>query len=223
MAYIENPRGHVVFDCDGTLITSVESLYEGVQYVMEKMLGREISSSEAREKYSSDVYQVALNFGLDPKHDIELKNKMIKTWQDYAMKKGNPFRLFPEMRKLLIELARKNYQLYVWTARDRRSTLSILKELDAAKFFLDFRCLDDTNPKPDPMGLVEMVGDVAKSKVVVIGDSSADILGAKSFGCASIGACWASSQLENHLVQYGPQGLARSPLDCLELIEKIIG
>jgi len=222
MAYIENPRGHIVFDCDGTLISSIHALYEGVQYVIGKELGREVSLDEAITNYSSDVYQIALNFGLDPKADEELKDRLIRLWGEFAELKGNGFRLFPEIKSLLLELTAKDYQLYVWTARDRRSTLSILKELGVAKFFLDFRCLDDCDPKPNPVGIKQMVGDIDKSKVIMIGDSFADIMGAKKFGCRSIAACWASSQIEAHLLPYGPEGLAKTPKDCLKLIEKLL-
>lgn len=222
MTYLKNPKGHVVFDCDGTLISSIESLYEGLQYVMKAVLGREISSLEAREKYDSDVYRVALNFGLDPKADPEIRQKLMSAWSEYAKIKGNPFRLFPDIKKLLLELTRLEYQLYVWTARDRRSCLLILKELGVANLFLDFRCLDDCDPKPNPRGLHEMLGDIKKSKIVMIGDSTSDISGAKNFGVASIAACWASSQLADYLTPYGPEGLAKSPLDCLEIIEKLI-
>lgn len=222
MTYIENPKGHIVFDCDGTLISSIHALYEGVQYVMGKELAREVTLDEAISKYSSDVYQIALNFGLDPKVDEVLKNRLINHWKEFAETKGNGFRLFPEIKQLLMDLTAQDYQLYVWTARDRRSTLAILKELGVAKFFLEFRCLDDCDPKPSPTGLREMVGDVDKSKVIMIGDSSADIVGAKNFGCKSIAACWASSQIEDYLLPYGPEGLAKTPKDCVKLIEKLL-
>lgn len=222
MTYIKNPRGHIVFDCDGTLITSIDSLYEGLQYVMSEILARPVSLDEAHQKYSSDVYQVALNFGLDPKKDEALKERMIKSWSEYAQNKGNPFRLFFDIKKLLLELSKKNYQLYVWTARDRKSCLRILKELGVSDLFLEFRCLDDCDPKPHPTGLRQMLGDIEKDKILVIGDSSSDIIGAKNFGVKSIAACWASSQIADHLTPYGPEGLANSPLDCLKIIDDLI-
>lgn len=222
MSYLQNPKGHIVFDCDGTLIGSIDSLYEGLRYVMSEVLGRDVSQEEANEKYSSDVYQVALNFGLDPKKDEKVKDQLLSAWNDFAKKTGNPFRLFYGIKKLLLELAKNEYQLYVWTARDRRSCLKILKELGVLNLFLEIRCLDDCDPKPNPAGLREMLGDIEKAKIVVIGDSMSDIVGAKNFGVNSIAACWASSQIESHLTLYGPEGLAKSPLDCLKIIEKLI-
>jgi len=223
MSLVENPRGHVVFDCDGTLISSQESIYEGISQLMTIILGREVTLDEARQKYAADLIAVANNFDLDPEKDLELQQKLISTWRDVASKQKHQFRLFPGIEQLINDLLAKNYQLYVWTARDRQSTLRILKDLGVAKHFLEFRCLDDCEPKPSPRGLEEMVGDYEKDNIVMIGDSYPDLYGARSFGCASIAACWASDDLDQHLSSYDPSALAKAPQDCLKLIEKLIG
>jgi len=223
MSFVENPRGHVVFDCDGTLISSQESIYEGLAELMTIILAREVTIDEARVKYAADLMTVANNFDLDPSEDRELQERLINTWREVAAKQRHEFKLFPNIKELVLDLVDKKYQLYVWTARDRQSTLRILKELGIAQHFFEFRCVDDCAPKPNPRGLEEMVGDYDKSKVVMIGDSYPDLYGAMSFGCQSIAACWAGDDLEEYLGKYDPSALAKAPQDCLKLIEKLIG
>lgn len=223
MSYLENPRGHVVFDCDGTLISSIDSIYEGLSELMTIILERPVSLEEAKQKYAADLVTVAHNFELAPENDPDLQMKLIQTWREVAAKQRNQFRLFSGIEALIEELLKKNYQLYVWTARDRQSTLRILRDLGIAKHFLEFRCLDDCDPKPSVVGLEQMVGEYEKSKIVMIGDSYPDIYGAQSFGCASIAACWAHDDLEQYLAKYDPTALAKTPQDCVKLIENLIG
>jgi phosphoglycolate phosphatase len=223
MTYIEKPKGHVVFDCDGTLISSFERILAGVADTMTIMLEREVTVDEAREKYVADLIEISSRFGLDPVGDHDLKEKLMRTWEEVAAKQTQPFALFPGIKELVLKVRDLGYQTYVWTARDRRSTLRILGELDIAQYFLEFRCLDDTTPKPHPAGLEEMVGDYDRSKIVVIGDSSTDLNGASSFGCQSIAACWAEDDLYEYLQRFTPTALAKTPQDCVELIENLIG
>ena len=224
MSYLENPRGHIIFDCDGTLISSFEAIIEGIGEVMSTVLEREVNRDEVLKNYESDLLALAHNFGLKPDEDDALKDRLIKTWEAVAQKvneeKRHQFRLFPGIKDLILELS-KDYQLYVWTARDRRSTLYILKDLEIASFFLEFRCVDDCAPKPLTEGLEQMVGDVDKDKVIVIGDSPTDIRGAKSFGVKSIAACWADERFFHESDRYEPEFKAKAPKDCLSIINNL--
>lgn len=153
---MDKPLGHIVFDCDGTLISA---------------------------------------------------------------QRGAGFILYPGISSLLNQLVRKNYLAYVWTGRDRLSTLSILKSLGVASYFLDFRCADDTISKPHPQGLWEMLPEIDSSQVLIIGDSYTDIEGARRFGCASIAALWADHTRRAQLEGEGADFFAVKPIDCLEIIE----
>ena len=224
MSYLKNPRGHIVFDCDGTLISSFEAILEGISEVMSTILEREVPREEVVANYESDLLALAHNFGLKPDEYLDLRKRLIKTWEEVAhrgnVEKRHQFRLFPEIKELLQDLS-KEYQLYVWTARDRKSTLYILKDLGVASYFLDFRCVDDCDPKPLPAGLEEMVGDIDKNKVIVIGDSPTDIRGAQSFGVKSIAACWADENFFKDSDRLEPDFKAKSPKDCLSIINNL--
>lgn len=214
-------KGHIVFDCDGTLISSQEGLIKGIQLLMTEVLKRDVLRAEVVEKYTADMFSLAKRFGLDISDDT-IRETILNRWIEISNQDQHTYGLFDEMRETLISLTEKGYRLYVWTARDRMSTLAILKSLDAAKFFYEFRCLDDTIPKPHPKGLEEMLENVDKSKVMMIGDSITDIQGAKDFGCRSIAALWCDHVNESMLDEVGPTYRAKSPLDCIKIIEREI-
>jgi phosphoglycolate phosphatase-like HAD superfamily hydrolase len=101
-----------------------------------------------------------------------------------------PTRSFNGMSHLLKDLVRQGVKLYVWTARGRGSTIEILKSLAMIEHFDLLSCGGEDNPKPSPAGIESILPDVNPSKVVVIGDSTGDMVGGSAFGAFCIGALW---------------------------------
>ncbi|AYF44993.1 HAD hydrolase, family IA, variant 1 [Halobacteriovorax sp. BALOs_7] len=216
--FFENPRGYIVFDCDGTLVSSKEAVISAVAEVMSIILQRDVSIEEARKKYGPDMVYTANQFGLDPVGSEIQRNKLMSTWKEVTSKQSNDYKLFAGMKKLILDLLNQEFQLYVWTARDRRSTLRILDDQDVLQHFLELRCLDDTTPKPHPQGLIEMLEDAPKDKIMLIGDSFSDTQGAKSFGVKSIGALWESGITKDGFGEHTADYWATHPSECLEII-----
>lgn len=131
------------------------------------------------------------------------------------------YRLYPGIKELLISLS-ENSVLYVWTARDRVSTLRILKELGIYTFFQSICTIDDALAKPNIDGLKELVGEIEKKLVCVVGDTSNDIIGARNFGVKSIGAVWNQSSHSGVLEDMGADFIADDPVQCLPWILKNI-
>lgn len=125
------------------------------------------------------------------------------------------YSLYPGIKELLSDLA-KNSTLYVWTARDRKSTLRILKELGVLHYFNGISTIDDALPKPHISGLIELLGDTPRDKICMIGDTSNDILGAKNYGIKSIGAIWNSSSSASIMRELGADFVTNEPSTCLD-------
>ena len=98
--------------------------------------------------------------------------------------------VYPQMKEFLMELKNLGFELYIWTARPRRSTLEIIKSMNIANYFTEIFCYDDGIPKPHPMGLAHLTPDIDKKKILHIGDSMTDIEGAKAYGIEVVLACW---------------------------------
>lgn len=128
------------------------------------------------------------------------------------------YKLFDGIKELLLELA-QDHCLYVWTARDRASTLRILKELDVIHHFDSICTVDDAPPKPHIAGLSSMVGPFQKSSICMIGDTTFDIQGAKNFGIVSIGAAWNPEAKVNLLSGAGADFIATHPSECSKIIQ----
>lgn len=215
-----NIKGHIVFDCDGTLISSQEAIIKGIQVLMSEVLERVVDRAEVLQKYTADMALLAKRFDLDVENE-EMRNRLIKRWTELSNQNEFKYALFDGIQELILKLSEMGYRLYVWTARDRMSTLAILKSLDVAQHFYEFRCFDDTTPKPHPMGLEEMVGEFDRSKTLMIGDSTTDVQGAKTFGCVSVGALWCSFANENYMDELKVDYKARTPNEVLKIVEQV--
>ena len=104
----------------------------------------------------------------------------------------SPYTLFAGIRELLIDLKTGGFELYIWTARPRRSVLETINKLEIAHFFTDIFCYDDGIPKPNPAGLQKLTGGIAKNEILHIGDSMTDLEGAHAYGIEVVAACWNS-------------------------------
>lgn len=131
---------------------------------------------------------------------------------------GPKYKLFPGIKDLL-EAHAKECVFYVWTARGRASTVRILTELGIASYFDSFATPDDCFPKPHIGGLFNLVGNASKDSICVIGDSSNDILGAKSFGVMAIGASWSPEVRPEFLTDIGADFIVSHPSECSKLIQ----
>jgi len=120
--------------------------------------------------------------------------------------------------ELLQRLQENEFELYVWTGRDKPSLQRFLQQCGLAKYFLDIRCSGDCSPKPHPDGLRQMLDGKLPAQCVVIGDSWADMKGADNFGAHGIGALWNKSVDPETLKEYGARALVSTPALCYDVI-----
>jgi phosphoglycolate phosphatase len=134
---------------------------------------------------------------------------------------GFKYSLFPGILELLQEL-HEQHTLYVWTARGQASTLRILQELKVVHFFHEFSTSDTAPPKPHSGGLKKILDGVDKSSILVIGDTTNDMWGAKSFGVTAIGALWNGEGQAEVLIEAGADYIVSHPVECSKLIRQIL-
>jgi phosphoglycolate phosphatase len=127
------------------------------------------------------------------------------------------FKLFPEIKELLVDLTQAGFVLSIWTARGHRSTVESLESLHVASYFTEIYGHDDGLPKPHPSGLGKISAGFELSDLLHIGDSLGDLDGAQSFGIEVIAACWNSSNQVEIFKQKTPF-IAMTPNDCRKII-----
>lgn len=132
---------------------------------------------------------------------------------------GRPFAGIVE---LLQKLKEQDYQLFVWTARDRLSLERYLIRENLMRYFDDVRTISEAAPKPSPEGLAQLLGKLPADQAVVIGDSWTDMQGAKIHGCFALGAVWNNISEPEVLEGFGADEIVHSPFDCFESIKLML-
>jgi phosphoglycolate phosphatase len=215
---LESVKGHVVFDFDGTVVSNKEALKFGLSIYKSKIKSYSLSNLLPFGSIIGNISSFWNNWGKNER-ELSVKQRMIISFGQITTTPIFNYQAFDGIPELIRELSSTGYSVYIWTARDRYSTMYILKELGLLGCFNDLRCSDDTKVKPHPAGLKEMFRDVSKNSVILIGNSKDDILGAKSFGCSSIGALWGQLEKGQELKNEGASFLAKSPTQCKRIID----
>ncbi|MCT4641267.1 MAG: HAD hydrolase-like protein [Bacteriovoracaceae bacterium] len=130
---------------------------------------------------------------------------------------GYPKHVFSYIEDILEEF--KHLNLYVWTARNRQSTVDHLESFGINKYFKSIYTSSDGPSKP--AGLDELVDAKFADQTIIIGDSAADMIGAKSFGGFAIGATWnsPSDEYTRFLLDAGADVVIDSTLKLKEFLK----
>jgi phosphoglycolate phosphatase len=131
--------------------------------------------------------------------------------------------LYPGIKELLEQIENNGDKIFLWTARNRASTIEFLKTLGIIGKFCDICTSTDAQPKPVVDGLLAMLpDDYQTQEVFVIGDSYTDMIGARKINAKALGACWAHTNSEQAeiLKEFGADYLFHSVKDLKDTLNK---
>jgi phosphoglycolate phosphatase len=132
------------------------------------------------------------------------------------------YHLFPGVIELLQSISDLGCLIYLWTARDRSSMQRILDELSVKNFFTEISTPSDCAPKPSSDGLKMMLDHQDKLRVIVVGDTHADMIGAKNFGAWALGPGWNKQINREVLNEFKVDFIVETPADCLIKIKELL-
>lgn len=216
----EQARFHVVFDCDGTLIDSMRPFYDILVEILPKHLGREVPMQEILEKFTPEWVGLLQNLGV-PDPSTSLINSLIKETSVINLKSPVPS-LYHGIKGCLGSLTKLGVACYVWTGRDRASGIRIFKAHDILKYFTEMQFSDTSTPKPHPEGLRQMLEEIPKNKIVLIGDSGVDIQGAKNFKIPCLAVDWNNTEDHSEFINFGAVQVATDPSEIVNWVKQKI-
>jgi phosphoglycolate phosphatase len=117
---------------------------------------------------------------------------------------------FPGMRELLVSLSGTS-TLAIATGKSRRGLDRALKVTGLAPHFRASRCADETQPKPHPAMLHELMAELGASpaEMLMVGDTSHDLRMAAAAGVDAVAVSYGAHAREG-LLACGPRGCAAS-------------
>jgi phosphoglycolate phosphatase len=176
----------IVFDWDGTLFDSAAVIAEGIQHAARDM-GLPVPDRET----ASHVIGLGLGDSLRhamPTLPAERYQEFLALYRGYFIEREDTLTLFAGVPELLSELKERGHRLAVATGKPRRGLDRALHSSGLGALFAATRCGDETQPKPHPAMLLELMDQMQlrASDLLMIGDTSHDLGMAKSAGVDAV-------------------------------------
>ena len=180
----------VVFDWDGTLYDSTGIIVRCIQASV-----RDVGGTVPDDR--SAAYVIGMSLGQALAHaapDVppERYPQLNERYRHHYRKHHDDLSLFDGVLPLLEALRQRGHLLAVATGKSRRGLDEALDSVELRGMFDASRTADETAGKPDPLMLHELSADlgVPASGILMIGDTTHDLLIARNAGCASVGVSY---------------------------------
>ena len=146
-----------------------------------------------------------------PSLPVENYPEFVELYRRHFQAQQETMALFPGIPELLDQLRTDGHRLAVATGKSRRGLDYALEVTGLAGRFASSRCADETNPKPHPAMLLELMREfrLEAAELLMIGDTSHDLGMAKSAGVDAVAVAYGAHP-EESLLALAPRACVAS-------------
>lgn len=184
----------VIFDIDGTIVSTFQLIFDSLNFVSNKYIGKTFTNNELIEMFGPPEEVI-----LKKLFNGNFKQAEIDYFDFYSKMHLTKAILFPEMKSIIKHVKKSGAHLAVFTGKGKRSTEITLKKIGLSEYFPLVITGDDVKTyKPSGEGIEKIVEyfGVDKSRTLMIGDSTHDIIASKSAGVKVASVLWDSYSKE---------------------------
>ncbi len=183
----------VLFDLDGTLTDSGEGITKSVQYALKKGFGIDADLRDLRSFVGPPLKEQFMSYAHLTDEEGELA---VRLYRERYEKTGiYENHLYPGIKTLLAQLKREHFQIALSSSKPRQYCVQILKYFGIFQYFdvvegaeMDGRRTDKAEVVREVIRRLHMENE--KDRIVLVGDRSYDVIGAKQEGISSIGVTY---------------------------------
>jgi len=199
----------VVFDWDGTLIDSAGTIAECIQDASRDM-GLPVPERERARHVIGLGLQDSLRHAV-PDLPPERYRDFAAHYRRHFLARESSMALFEGVPQLLAALHGRGHLLAVATGKSRAGLDRALSASGLGAYFCASRCADETNPKPHPAMLLELMQELAAApqQVLMVGDTSHDLEMAHNAGVDALAVGYGAHP-EQALRALGPRACVAS-------------
>lgn len=206
----------VIFDLDGTLIDSLPVTLDALNVGITSQGGRPHSWDELIAYFGAGEDRILAAI-LGEQRAVAAFAACRRHTQEHL----SSIPLHPGITEMVEALRSQDIAISVFTGRSWATTELILKHHGWLERFVTVVANDHIpEPKPSPMGLqlaLKRMG-LQASEALYVGDSTVDILAARSAGSRGVAALWDQRANHSALCALNPDHLAYRPADLLQWI-----
>lgn len=204
----------IVFDWDGTLMDSETQIVHAVQASIQDMQLEQRSYDECRDIIGLGLRE-AIN-ALYPDQNEAFLDRFVERYRHHWFGNTHNSDLFPGSRETLGLLKEAGFTLAVATGKGRSGLDRVLADTGLENLFSVTRCSDETQSKPHPQMLHEILQETAIEAhyALMVGDTEYDLEMANKAGIAPVAV--------NYGVHAQERLLQHNPLVCLDTISELV-
>lgn len=185
----------VIFDCDGTLVDSQHVIVEAMERAWRKLGLTPPTRARTLSIVGLSLVQAmeALGDGSAGFPAVELAEAYKGEFQQLRTDAAFHEPLFPGTREVLDALAARSDMLVgMATGKSQRGVRMVMGHHGLFDRFVTIQTADDAPSKPHPAMVHQACAEagVSPKRAVVVGDTSFDMLMARSAGAGAIGVDW---------------------------------
>ncbi len=215
-----------VFDCDGTLVDSQHSIVTCMAAAFVAHGFAEPASEAVRRVVGLplQVAVAALLPDVDEQGCERIAESYRDTFADLRRRGGLSEPLYPGVLEGLAAIEQAGWLIGMATGKSQRGALATLAGHGLHQRFITLQTPDVAAGKPAPDMMLRAMAETGArpAATVMIGDTSYDILMARSAGTLAVGVAWGYHD-ENELWSSGAHAVVHQFADLPEVVEGLMG
>ncbi len=177
----------IVFDLDGTLVDSLDSIWRATEYVLKNNGYRGVNRQDVVEAMGKTIFDLFLRAepGLSPEEQQKLFEDYRRVYMDFIAHT----RLIPKVKETLVVLRSRNLKMAVVTMKSRQNAEKILSFFGIRDFFdlvVGFEDVKEHKPSMEPIVKAAEGLGLRASELVVVGDTHIDVMAGREAGALTV-------------------------------------
>lgn len=208
----------ILFDLDGTLTDSGEGIINCASLALEHFGLSVPSREEMRVFVGPPLSETFQKFGVPADRVDEAIAVYRSRYIPVGKFENTPY---PGIRTLLETLQQHGHRLYVATSKPEGMSIDILEHFDLAKYFTRIcgAAMDMSRNSKEAVIAYLLKESGEADNMVMVGDTTFDVVGAKAHGIPCIGVSWGYGEASD-MEKAGASAIAHSPEALLALLEQ---
>lgn len=189
----------VLFDLDGTLLDSTQSIRDTMNAVLAERRLAAFTKPELDALIGHPLRDI-LATRLPAPDPAAVEAMALRYRAVYSESGWFTVALMPGIQELVSELRRAGLRTGVVTSKGQQETETLLTDLGVLGLFDAIVGDDDKRPlKPDPAPVVDACRQLGcdPGEAIMVGDTRFDVLAARSAGAAAVGVLWGHGSPES--------------------------
>jgi len=204
----------LVFDWDGTVVDSADQIVASLQAAAADLSLPVPSNQQARHIIGLGLVD-ALTY-LFPGLPKEAYPSLAERYRHHYLARDHHIKLFEGAYEALQSFRDSGFRLAVATGKARRGLERALQSTNLTSIFHASRCADEGQPKPHPemlLYLIDTMG-VDRTRTLMIGDTTHDLLMARSAGVEALAVAYGAHPRDLLICE--------SPLACIGSFPELV-